>query len=39
MEVQIMQNHIENALTEIVFIVDRGSSMSRLEDDSIGGFN
>lgn len=30
---------MKKTLTEIVYILDRSGSMSRLEDDTIGGFN
>lgn len=36
-EKQIEKN--KNGITEIVFILDRSSSMGGLEDDTIGGFN
>ena len=34
-----MKKKNENRLTEIVFVLDRSGSMSRLVDDTIGGFN
>lgn len=30
---------MKKGLTELAFIIDRSGSMSRLEDDTIGGFN
>ena len=34
-----MKNTNKNNITELVFILDRSGSMSRLESDTIGGFN
>ena len=33
------EKQVSNALTEMVFVMDKSGSMSGLEDDTIGGFN